>query len=95
MRKIELASWKDVPRRLASLRKTLEIIYEVKLGVNLKDVPIGRLHPTESFLETDKLAVVFMKVLTEDYDVTYNSCKTCGRLFLFLMVTTDLLFQRN
>jgi len=69
MRKIELASWKNVPRRLASLRKTLEIIYRVKLGVDLKGVPIDRLHPTENFLEKDKLAVVFMKVLTEDYDV--------------------------
>lgn len=82
MRKIELASWKDVPRRLASLRKTLEIIYEVKLGVDLKDVPIGRLHPTESFLEKDKLAVVFMKVLTEDYDVPIIAVKRVEDFFV-------------
>ena len=94
MRKIELASWKDVPRRLASLRKTLEMIYGVKLGVDLEDVPIDRLHPTESFLEKDKLAVVFMKVVTEDYDVPIIAVKRVED-FLFLMVTTGLLFQRN
>ena len=60
MRKIELASWKGVPRRLASLRKTLEIIYGVKLGIDFENVPIDRLHPTENFLEKDKLALVFM-----------------------------------
>ncbi len=82
MRKIELASWKDVPRRLASLRKTLEIIYGVKLGVDLKDVPIDRLHPTESFLEKDKLAVVFMKVVTEDYDVPIIAVKRMEDFFV-------------
>jgi len=82
MRKIELATWKDVPRRLASLRKTLEIIYEVKLGTDLKDVPIDRLHPTESFLEKDKLAVVFMKVLTEDYHVPIIAVKRMGDFFV-------------
>jgi len=82
MRKIELASWKDVPRRLASLRKTLEIIYEVKLGVDLKDVPIGRLHPTESSLEKDKLAVVFMKVVTEDYNVPIIAVKRMEDFFV-------------
>jgi len=82
MRKIELASWKDVPRRLASLRKTLEIIYGVKLGTDLKDVPINRLHPTESFLEKDKLAVVFMKVMTEDYHVPIIAVKRMEDLFV-------------
>jgi len=82
MRKIELASWKDVPRRLASLRKTLEMIYGVKLGVDLEDVPIDRLHPTESFLEKDKLAVVFMKVVTEDYDVPIIAVKRVEDFFV-------------
>jgi len=82
MRKIELASWKDVPRRVASLRKTLEMIYGVKLGVDLKDVPIDRLHPTESFLEKDKLAVVFMKVLTEGYDVPIIAVKRVEDFFV-------------
>jgi ParB-like chromosome segregation protein Spo0J len=82
MRKVELASWKDVPRRLASLRKTLEIIYEVKLGVAFEDVPIDRLHSTESFLEKDKLAVVFMKVLTEDYDVPIIAVKRVEDFFV-------------
>jgi hypothetical protein len=82
MRKIELASWKDVPRRLASLKKTLEIIYRVKLGTDLKGAPINQLHPTESFLEKDKLAVVFMKVLTEDYDVPIIAVKRMEDFFV-------------
>jgi len=69
MRKIELASWKDVPRRVASLGETLETIYGVELGVDFEDVPVDRLYPTESFLEKDKLALVFMKIIAEDYDV--------------------------
>ncbi len=75
MREIELASWKDVPRRLESLKKTIEIIYGVKLKVDFKLVPVGQLHPTETFLEKDKLALVFMKVMTEDYRVPIIAVK--------------------
>ena len=69
MRKIELASLEDVPSRVDSVKCSLEIIYDTKLGVNLEDVPIDRLFPTEDFLENDKLALVLMKVVTEGYSV--------------------------
>jgi IMP dehydrogenase len=69
LRKIELASLEDVPDRVDSVKCSLEIIYGVKLGVVLEDVPIDRLFPTEDFLENDKLALVLMKVVTEGYDV--------------------------
>jgi hypothetical protein len=82
MREIELASWKDVPRRLASLRKTLEIIYGVKLGTDFENVPIDRLHPTENFLEKDKLALVFMKVIAEDYDVPIIAVERMENFFV-------------
>ena len=82
MRKIELASWKGVPRRLASLRKTLEIIYGVKLGIDFENVPIDRLHPTENFLEKDKLALVFMKVIADDYDVPIIAVERMENFFV-------------
>ena len=69
MRKVELAGLKDVPRRVDSVKRSLEIIYGLRLGVDFEDVPVDRLFPTEDFLENDKLALVFMKVVTEDYDV--------------------------
>lgn len=69
MRTIELASLEDVPDRVDSVKCSLEIIYGVKLGVALEDVPIVRLFPTEDFLENDKLALVLMKVVTEGYSV--------------------------
>jgi IMP dehydrogenase len=69
LRKIELASLEDVPDRVDSVKCSLEIIYGVKLGVALEDVPIARLFPTEDFLENDKLGLVLMKVVTEGYSV--------------------------
>ena len=64
MRKVELSRWEDVPRRIDSAKRSLEIIYGVKLEVGLMDVPLARLYPTEDFLENDKLALVFKEVVT-------------------------------
>jgi len=69
MRNIELASWNDVQRRVYNDKRSLEMIYGVMLQVDIEDVPLERLFPTEDFLENDKLALVFMKILTEDYNV--------------------------
>ena len=69
MRNIELASWNDVQRRVYNDKRSLEMVYSVVLEVNVEDVPLERLYSTEDFLENDKLALVFMKVLTEDYNV--------------------------
>ncbi len=69
MREIELASWDNVNRRVASIVKSLEIIYDAKLHVVRRDIPLERVHPTEDFLENDKLALVFMKIVREDYNV--------------------------
>lgn len=69
MRKIELAGWNDVQRRVDNDKLSLEIVYGVRLEVDLEDVLLDKLFPTEDFLENDKLAVVFMKVLTENYNV--------------------------
>jgi IMP dehydrogenase len=69
MRKIELANWNDIQRRVYNDKRSLEMIYGVQLDVDVEDIPLERLYPTEDFLENDKLALVFMKVLTEDYNV--------------------------
>ncbi len=69
MRKIELATWGSVPKRLDSLKRSLEIIYGKRLTTYPYDIPVARLFPTEDFLENDKLALVFMKTVNEDYDV--------------------------
>jgi len=41
----------------------------VRLTTYSSDVPLERLYPTEDFLENDKLALVFMKMIEENYDV--------------------------
>jgi hypothetical protein len=69
MRQVELASWKDVLKRVDSIVRSLEIIYQVRLHVDLEEISLERLFPTEEFLENDKLALVFQKIVEEDYDV--------------------------
>ena len=54
LRKVELASLDDVPSRVDSVKRSLEIIYGVRLGVDFEDVPLDGLFPTEDFLENDK-----------------------------------------
>jgi hypothetical protein len=68
-RNIELSTWESVPKKLDSLKRSLESIYSVNLITYASDVPLGRLYPTEDFLENDKLALVFMKMIEENYDV--------------------------
>ena len=69
MRDIELASWKDIQSRVDSIKRSLEIIYNVELHADLEEVPLDQLYPTEDFLENDKLTLVFMKIIAENYDV--------------------------
>jgi hypothetical protein len=69
LRNIELSSWESVPQKADSLRRSLEIIYGVKLETGSSEILLDRLFPTEDFLENDKLALVFMKIVKEDYDV--------------------------
>lgn len=69
MREVELASWKDLPKRVDGIVRSLEIIYQARLRVNVEEIPLERLFPTEEFLENDKLALVFKKTVEENYDV--------------------------
>ena len=69
MRKIELSKWESLPLKADSLRKSLEIIYGIKLETDSSEIQLDRLYPTEDFLENDKLALVFMKIVNDGYDV--------------------------
>ncbi len=69
MREIELASSRDISKRVDSIVRSLEIIYQVRLRVDLEEIPLGQTYPTEDFQESDKLALVFRKIVEENYDV--------------------------
>lgn len=83
MRSIELASWENVSVRVDSIRRSLEIIYKVEIRDEFDVVPVDRLYPTEDFLEGDKLALIFMKVVKEGYDVPVITVE-CGEDFFVL-----------
>jgi len=82
VRNIELSTWESVPHKLNSLKKSLENIYEVKLDTCSLDIPLDKLYPTEDFLENDKLALVFMKIIEEDYDVPIISVERGSDYFV-------------
>jgi IMP dehydrogenase len=82
MRQIELADWKDVSKRVDSIVKSLEIIYQVKLKINVQGIPLERVYPTEDFLENDKIALVFKKTVEENYDVPITVVKSCRDFFV-------------
>ena len=82
MRKIELVSWRDIPKRVESIRRSMEEIYGVELTVEFKMVPLDCLYPTESFLEKDKLALIFMKVIKEGYKVPIIAVKSDRDYFI-------------
>jgi hypothetical protein len=82
MREIELADWKNVERRVGDIVKSLEIIYNSKISVGKEEISLERLYPTEDFLENDKLAFVFMKVVRENYDVPIIVVERSGDYFV-------------
>lgn len=82
MRQIELADWKDLSRRVNSIVKSLEIIYQVKLKVDVQEILLERVYPTEDFLENDKIALVFKKTVEENYDVPITVVKSCNDFFV-------------
>jgi IMP dehydrogenase len=69
MREIELASSRDISKRVDSIVRILETIYQVRLRVDLEEINLERTYPTEDFQESDKLALVFRKIVEENYDV--------------------------
>ena len=46
------------------------------------NIPVANLYPTEDFLENDKLALVFKKIIEEDYDVPIIVVEKLGNFFV-------------
>jgi len=69
MREVSLESWEDVLERVESITRSLEQIYDAELVSSLETVGLGRVFPTEEFLENDKLALVLKQVFTKGYNV--------------------------
>jgi hypothetical protein len=69
LRNIELSTRKSVSQKAEGLRRSLEIIYQAELETVSSNIQLDRLYPTEDFLENDKLALVFMKIVQDGYNV--------------------------
>jgi hypothetical protein len=82
LRKIELSSWESVPHKVEGLRRSFEIIYGVQLETYSSGIQLDRLYPTEDFLENDKIALVFMKIVKEGYDVPIIAVEHKGEYFV-------------
>jgi len=82
MRKIELVDAESLPRRLEDIRKSLEGVYDVPLSADFKEINLDELHPTETFLEKDKLSLVFQKIMEEDYRVPIIAVEQGGQYFI-------------
>jgi hypothetical protein len=82
MRNIELESWNDLKRRVDSITKSLELIYQVQLHAYPQVISLERVYPTEDFLENDKLALVFKKIVEEGYDVPITTVNRLGDHFI-------------
>jgi len=82
MRKIELVSAESLPRRIEDIKKSLEGVYDVPLSVDFREINLGELHPTETFLEKDKLSLVFQKIMEEDYRVPIIAVEQGGQYFI-------------
>ncbi|MBS7648379.1 MAG: ParB N-terminal domain-containing protein [Candidatus Bathyarchaeia archaeon] len=82
LRKIELTTLEDLPTRIENIRVSFERLYGTKLGVEFRPLPIKSLCPTENFLERDKLALIFMKIVNEGYRVPIISVRKGGEYYI-------------
>jgi IMP dehydrogenase len=82
MHDLELASWSDLKRRVDSIAKSLEQIYQVQLRTRSQEISLENLYPTEDFLENDKLALVLKKTVEENYNVPITAVNRLGDNFI-------------
>lgn len=75
MREIELVDYENLSRRLEDIRKSFEDIYNLPINVDFEELSLDRLLPTEPFLEKDKLAMVFRRIIEEKYRVPIIAVK--------------------
>ncbi|MDQ1280591.1 MAG: hypothetical protein QG670_1854 [Thermoproteota archaeon] len=79
---MDLASWENIHKRAWDIKQSLELIYDVTLDIVLEEIPLDHLYPSQNFLENDKLALVFMKVITEEYNVPIIAVKNDEDYFI-------------
>jgi len=82
LRTIELITAETIASRLENIRNSYERLYETPVSSVLEEVSTEQLSPTEPFLENDKLALVFRKVIVEDYSVPIIVLRQEGALFV-------------
>jgi len=82
LRKIELTTMEDLPERIESVKVSLERIYGIKINIEFKALPIRSLCPTEDFLEKNKLALIFMKIIDEGYRVPIITIRKGGEYYV-------------
>jgi len=82
MRRLELVSLKDIQRRVEDIKASLENIYGVALSTGFGELLSTSLFPTEAFLEEDKLALLFMKIVKEGYDVPIITVRYRGDVYI-------------
>jgi len=82
LRRIELTTLKDLPARIQSIKVSLEKVYGAKLSVEFMILPVKSLCLTERFLEKDKLALVFKKIVDEGYKVPIVAIRKGGEYYI-------------
>ena len=82
LRKIELTTPEGLPARIQSIKISLEKIYGAKLSVEFRVLPVRSLCSTENFLEKDKLALIFMKIIDEGYRVPIITVRKGGEYYV-------------
>ena len=82
LRKIELTTPEGLPARIQSIKISLEKIYGAKLSVEFRVLPVRSLCSTENFLEKDKLALIFMKIVDEGYRVPIITVRKGGEYYV-------------
>lgn len=83
MRRIEVATEQTMLDDLDSITKSYEQLYDIQIHVSTQNVPTANLCPTEPFLEEDKLALIFKKIVEEDYNPAVIVVRS-GPLFYIL-----------
>ncbi len=82
MDRIELVTEETIDSRLEAIRDSYERLYRIPVATSLQKVPTAQLRPTESFLENDKFAIVFRKIIEEGYSVPIVVLKQGGVFFV-------------
>jgi len=68
LRQIQLATEQTMLDDLDNIKRSFEQLYDAEIDVITQNVPTTNLCPTEPFLEEDKLALIFKKIIEDGYN---------------------------